>query len=194
MILDTEKLQKEVIQNKVRHGFNTTDVKFELLLLYGEVNELFQAWLKDDSENIGEELADVAIFLLGISEMLGKDLGEEITKKMKINKDRVYVNGKKLRSWGGIYVQVKRYYEVNTVGRQTISQFHGDLDLQGADTGVFITTSSFTNSADEAARTFNIKLIDGDTLTKLMIDYKVGVQVMQNYELLEIDDEFFEID
>ncbi|MFR4968856.1 MazG-like family protein [Lactobacillus kalixensis] len=98
MILDTEKLQKEVIQNKVRHGFNTTDVKFELLLLYGEVNELFQAWLKDDSENIGEELADVAIFLLGISEMLGKDLGEEITKKMKINKDRVYVNGKKLRS------------------------------------------------------------------------------------------------
>lgn len=98
MILDTEKLQKEVIQNKVRHGFNTTDVKFELLLLYGEVNELFQAWLKDDSENIGEELADVAIFLLRISEMLGKDLGEEITKKMKINKDRVYVNGKKLRS------------------------------------------------------------------------------------------------
>lgn len=194
MILDTEKLQKEVIQNKVRHGFNTTDVKFELLLLYGEVNELFQAWLKDDSENIGEELADVAIFLLGISEMLGKDLGEEITKKMKINKDRVYVNGKKLRSWGGIYVQVKRYDEGNTVGRQTISQFHGDLDLQGADTGVFITTSSFTNSAEEAARTFNIKLIDGDTLTKLMIDYKVGVQVMQNYELLEIDDEFFEID
>lgn len=93
-----------------------------------------------------------------------------------------------------IFVQVKRYGEGNTVGRQTISQFHGDMDLQGADTGVFITTSSFTNSAEEAARTFNIKLIDGDTLTKLMIDYKVGVQVMQNYELLEIDDEFFEID
>lgn len=37
MKLDTK--QKE-------HGFNTTDIKFELLLLYGEVNELFQAWLK----------------------------------------------------------------------------------------------------------------------------------------------------
>lgn len=91
-----------------------------------------------------------------------------------------------------IYVQVKRYGEGNTVGRQTISQFHGDLDLQGADTGVFITTSSFTKSAEEAAKTFNIKLIDGDTLTKLMLDYRVGVQAQTNYELLEIDNDFFE--
>ena len=45
MIIDTEKLQKAVIENKKKHNFNTTDIKFELLLLYGEVNELFQAWL-----------------------------------------------------------------------------------------------------------------------------------------------------
>lgn len=97
MILDTAKIQKEVIQNKIDHGFNTTDIKFELLSLYGEVNELFQGWLKDDSQNIGEELADVAIFLLGIAEMLDKDLGVEITKKMKINKSRIYRNGKKVK-------------------------------------------------------------------------------------------------
>ena len=86
MIIDTQKLQKAVIENKKNHGFNTTDVKFELLLLYGEVNELFQAWLKDDRDSINEELADVAIFLLGISEMLGSDLGEDIVKKMRILK------------------------------------------------------------------------------------------------------------
>lgn len=96
MKLDIKELQKEVIQNKINHGFNNTDVKFELLLLYGEVNELFQAWLKDDDKNMGEELADVAIFLLGISEMLDKDLGKEILKKMEINKNRVYRDGKKL--------------------------------------------------------------------------------------------------
>ena len=96
MKLDIKELQKEVIQNKINHGFNTTVVKFELLLLYGEVNELFQAWLKDDDKNMGEELADVAIFLLGISEMLDKDLGKEILKKMEINKNRVYKDGKKL--------------------------------------------------------------------------------------------------
>lgn len=95
MILDTKKVQMEIIQNKIDHGFNTTDIKFELLLLYGEVNELFQAWLKEDSENMGEELADVAIFLLGIAEMLDKDLGVEITEKMKVNKNRIYRNGKK---------------------------------------------------------------------------------------------------
>ena len=96
MIIDTKKLQKAVIENKKKHNFNTTDVKFELLLLYAEVNELFQAWLKEDQENINEELADVAIFLLGISEMLGSDLGEDIVKKMVINAKRKYINGKKI--------------------------------------------------------------------------------------------------
>lgn len=96
MILDTKKLQKEIIQNKKEHGFNTTDIKFELLLLYGEVNELFQAWLKDDDQNIGEELADVVIFLLGIAEILDKDLGVEIIEKMKVNKNRIYRNGNKV--------------------------------------------------------------------------------------------------
>ena len=98
MIIDTKKLQKAVIENKKKHNFNNTDVKFELLLLYCEVNELFQAWLKEDQENINEELADVAIFLLGISEMLGSDLGEDIVKKMEINAKRKYVHGKKIIS------------------------------------------------------------------------------------------------
>ena len=96
MIIDTKKLQKAVLGNKKNHNFNTTDIKFELLSLYGEVNELFQAWLKDDPENINEELADVAIFLLGISEMVGSDLGEDIIKKMEINKKRKYIDGKKI--------------------------------------------------------------------------------------------------
>ena len=51
-----------------------------------------------------------------------------------------------------VLIQVKRYEEGNNVGRQTISQFHGDLDLQGADRGVFITTSSFTKGAEMAAK------------------------------------------
>lgn len=92
MIIDTKKLQKEVLENKKNHGFNTTDIEFELLRLYGETNELFEAWRKQDKENIDEELADVGIFLLGISEMLGSDLGEDITNKMKVNRKRVYKN------------------------------------------------------------------------------------------------------
>ncbi|WP_103753030.1 MazG nucleotide pyrophosphohydrolase domain-containing protein [Lactobacillus panisapium] len=92
MIIDTKKLQKEVLENKKNHGFNTTDIEFELLRLYGETNELFEAWRKQDKENIDEELADVGIFLLGISEMLGSGLGEDITNKMKVNRKRIYKN------------------------------------------------------------------------------------------------------
>ena len=96
MIIDTKKLQKEVLDNKRRHNFNTTDIKFELLLLYGEVNELFKGWLKQDDDNINEELADVGIFLLGISEMLGSDLGKDIVDKIEISKNRIYKNGVKV--------------------------------------------------------------------------------------------------
>ena len=96
MIIDTKKLQKAVMENKKKHGFNTTDIEFELLRLHGEANELFEAWRKNDKQNINEELADVGIFLLGIAEMLGSDLGEDIVNKMKINEKRIYKNGVKL--------------------------------------------------------------------------------------------------
>ncbi|MCX0291063.1 hypothetical protein NX781_04580 [Lactobacillus kullabergensis] len=96
MIIDTKKLQKAVMENKKKHGFNTTDIEFELLRLHGEANELFEAWRKNNKENINEELADVGIFLLGIAEMLGSDLGEDIVNKMKINEKRIYKNGIKL--------------------------------------------------------------------------------------------------
>ena len=96
MIIDTKKLQKAVMENKKKHGFNTTDIEFELLRLHGEANELFEAWRKNNKENINEELADVGIFLLGIAEMLGSDLGEDIVNKMKINEKRIYKNGVKI--------------------------------------------------------------------------------------------------
>ncbi|MFQ3624950.1 hypothetical protein U2F58_05145 [Lactobacillus johnsonii] len=44
----------------------------------------------------------------------------------------------------------------------------------------------------EAAKQLNIALVDGEMLTNLMIQYKVGVQVSQTYELYDIDDDFFE--
>ena len=96
MIIDTKKLQKAVMENKKKHGFNTTDIEFELLRLHGEANELFEAWRKNNKENINEELADVGIFLLGIAEMLDSDLGEDIVNKMKINEKRIYKNGVKI--------------------------------------------------------------------------------------------------
>lgn len=91
---DLKVLQKEVIQNKINHGFNITDINFEFCLAYGELGEAYMAYLKK-KDDLGEELADVAIYLLGISELLGFDLGKEIENKMLKNSKRVYkeING-----------------------------------------------------------------------------------------------------
>ena len=88
-MVDLKKLQKEIYQNKVDKGFNVTDVNKEFCLTYGEVAEAYEAWRKK-KDDLGEELADVAIYLLGLSEILGIDLEDEIQKKfIKILKENI---------------------------------------------------------------------------------------------------------
>lgn len=84
-----KELQKKIYQNKVNKGFNTTDIPKEFCLLYGEVGEAYEAYRKKKPD-LNEELADIAIYLLGISEILGFDLEKEIENKVKINEKRVY--------------------------------------------------------------------------------------------------------
>ena len=82
-------MQKEIFKNKLEKGFNVTDVNKEFCLLYGEVGEAYDAWRKKHAD-LGEELADIAIYLMGLSEILGIDLEKEIENKMEINKNRNY--------------------------------------------------------------------------------------------------------
>ena len=89
-MVELKKLQKDVYQNKINHGFNVTDLNMEFCLAYGEMGEAYMAWLKK-KEDLGEELADVAIYLLGISEILGIDLEKEIIHKIDKNAKRKYI-------------------------------------------------------------------------------------------------------
>ena len=89
--MELKKIQKKIWQNKLNKGFNTTDVNKEFCLLYGEVSEAYDAW-KKKKEDLNEELADIAIYLMGLSEMLGFDLADEIEKKVSKNEKRVYKN------------------------------------------------------------------------------------------------------
>ncbi len=89
--MELKKIQKEIWQNKLNKGFNTTDVNKEFCLLYGEVSEAYDAW-KKKKDDLNEELADIAIYLMGLSEMLGFDLADEIEKKVSKNEKRVYKN------------------------------------------------------------------------------------------------------
>lgn len=82
-------LQKRVYANKVQKGFNVTNVEREFCLLMGEVSEAYDAYIKNDGE-IGDELADVAIYLLGLAEINGVDLEDALLKKAARNERRKY--------------------------------------------------------------------------------------------------------
>ena len=95
-----------------------------------------------------------------------------------------------------IYIQAKRYGE-GTIGRPQIQNFVGALSGKGANRGVFITTSRFTAEARDYVKNLldkRIVLIDGEEFARLMIANGVGVISTKSFKLVEIDENFFEID
>jgi NTP pyrophosphatase (non-canonical NTP hydrolase) len=88
-MVDLLQLQKRIYENKIAKNFNVSDIYMEFCYTHGELSEAFEAYAKK-KPNVGEELADVAIYLLGLSEILGIDLEKEILNKIEINEQRKY--------------------------------------------------------------------------------------------------------
>ena len=91
-----------------------------------------------------------------------------------------------------IYVQAKRYSAEKHVGRPELQGFAGALG--SISRGVFITTSSFAQSAIDWARHYphaTLVLIDGKRLTELMIQYDLGVSTEKVYRIKRIDGDYF---
>ncbi len=92
-----------------------------------------------------------------------------------------------------IYIQAKRW-DKGTIGSKDIQAFVGALNMKHASKGVFITTSTFTDTARKCAQEVQSKivLIDGELLCKYMIEYNLGVSPRQTYEIKQIDSDYFE--
>lgn len=88
-MVDMKDLQERIYENKVKHHFNLSDINLEFCYITDEIGEAHQAYVRH-YDNLAEELADVAIYLLGLSEMLDINLEDEILKKMEKNAKRVY--------------------------------------------------------------------------------------------------------
>jgi restriction system protein len=58
---------------------------------------------------------------------------------------------------------------------------------------VFITTSNFSREAIQyaGARVDKVVLVDGETLTNLMIEHGVGVSLDRAYEVKRLDSDYF---
>ena len=97
-----------------------------------------------------------------------------IIKEDKLGLDMVYIQAKK---WQG------------SVHSSVLRDFVGALELKGATKGVLITTSNFPKNADEQLRgtTKQIALINGEKLANYMIDFSIGVKVINEYIIKKID-------
>src|SRR3954464_3056586 len=58
-----------------------------------------------------------------------------------------------------VYIQAKRYGEGNNVGREAIQAFVGAMHGLAASKGVFITTSGFTQGAQDYAKGISARTI-----------------------------------
>lgn len=98
-----------------------------------------------------------------------------------------------------VYVQAKRYGQGSVVQRPEVQGFAGALQGVGANRGIFITTSSYSQGAIEFAKNISdsagntrIVLIDGERLARLMIKYGVGVQSVRTFTVVTVDEDYFE--
>ncbi len=93
-----------------------------------------------------------------------------------------------------LYLQAKRYAPGNSVGRPDIQKFAGSLLGKGANKGIFVTTSCFSEQAKSYAENVpqRLVLIDGEELARLMLEHDVGVRKSDTIELKKIDEDFFE--
>lgn len=92
-----------------------------------------------------------------------------------------------------IYVQAKRWNPDKTVNRPDLQGFVGAM--QGPPriaNGLFITTAKFSQGALEYAQAQHVITIDGQQLTRLMIEYNLGVSAVKTYTIKRLDSDFFE--
>lgn len=93
-----------------------------------------------------------------------------------------------------VYVQAKQWNKETSVGRPEIQKFLGALAGQGATKGLFITTAHFSKEAKDFANKnlqSKIVLVDGEELCDLMIEYDLGVSIVETYKVKRIDTDYF---
>lgn len=91
-----------------------------------------------------------------------------------------------------IYIQAKRWE--GSVGRPVIQNFAGALDLVGAKKGVIMTTATFSQPAHDCVATIKDKriiLVDGKTMSELMLKHGIGVSTKQTFVIQRMDEDFF---
>ncbi len=173
--LETVDVDNASPQDLIDTGFETieTEVKTELLDKLKEIDPYFF-----------EKVILILLKKMGYGDFIETSKSGDGGIDGIINEDKLGLEK--------IYTQAKRYNE-NKVREKDIRNFIGAMSGDTSK-GVFITTSTFDDSAIKKAREahHSIILIDGSKLVDLMHQYNVGVQIKTTYEVKEVDNDFFE--
>ena len=127
--------------------------------------------------------------VIELMEKMGYGRGEVTQKSRDEGIDGIIYQDK--LGFDVIYVQAKRYDPEKTIGRSELQKFGGALPEKNAK-GLFVTTAGFSPNAKQYANERHIILIDGQRLTKLMIEYECGVNTEYVYKVKKLDSDFFE--
>jgi NTP pyrophosphatase (non-canonical NTP hydrolase) len=96
-MIDLCELQQEIYNNKVRRGWNVTDIGKEIVLMVEELGELAHAYKNsnklpaseiDQREEITDAIGDLMVYCLGLCEMMDVNAEEVLTQIVENNKNR----------------------------------------------------------------------------------------------------------
>lgn len=88
-MISLEWCKREVTANKKRTGALIGDTSHELCLIGDELKEAVEAF-EENLDNLGEELADIILFVCAVADNEDIDLEKEIKDKIEKNKHRVW--------------------------------------------------------------------------------------------------------
>ncbi len=162
----------------------------QIAVLYRELSDRLAEELLERVKRVSP--ADFERLVVRLLEKMGYGRGETVGRSGDggidgiINQDALGLEK--------MYIQAKRWQ--SQVGEPEIRNFSGSLDGEGANKGVFITSSTFSKSARERAKSISqgskfIRLIDGEELARLMINHGVGVVSEIIYDVKKLDENYF---
>lgn len=168
-------IQNEILENKRRHNFNTTNIEQEFCYLYGEVSEAYEAYF-GDGNHFGEELADVANFTLGIAEIKGIDLATEILKVLAKRENYV------LHENFGIAMQTKDTYP--EAGRQM-----RDVQREVYKSRVFNEGKQFCELYVKVGKAYEVYYKGWDTFAEKLADVIILLMEIAESNAIDLGDE-----
>lgn len=187
-----QKDSNKTTENNISAGETPNDLIEQAVVSINQnlADELLSAIMEKDSDFFEKLVVDL-LLKMGYGGSL-TDAGH-VTQRTKDGGIDGIIREDKL-GFDQIYIQAKRWDPEKSVSRPEIQKFSGALQDVGAGKGLFITTAQFSDGAKASAEKQHIVLVDGERLTKLMIEYNVGVSPIARYEIKSIDSDFFNTD